>query len=277
MHSALGYGRLGGRSSSMPLILFCHVPKCSGTTVRHYAQASYPLNEFFWLNREQEEIEPFFARVAMQPPSVLANSFVGGHFTLNDVLKYFMPLILTENIEIIFSTSLRDPFERFCSHYEFHLRNPSSYAQSLDLLCAPPASSCQVGIYNSNFGMACRKIYSYYLLPSDLPNSILYTEYFEVGQVKIHICYVANNSPDFLFLSLIHKSRKVCNGSISSSNTLPRLHAMLDASLKQGLKLNTYEASSSYGERYSTELKCRHEWFADDYQLISGLHTKMSI
>jgi len=261
----------------MPLIVFCHVPKCSGTTVRHYAQKAYASNDFFWLNREQEEIEPFFSRVAKQPLNMLSNSFIGGHFTLNDFLTYFMPLIAADNIDIIFSTSLRDPFERFCSHYEFHLRNPSPYAQSLDLLKIPSEVSCQVGIYNSPFGMSCRKIYCYYLLPSNSTNSILHSEFFEVGQAKVHFCYVANNSPDFLFLSLIHKSRKAGNGSISCTNTLSRLHAMLDASLSQELILNAYQASTSYGDKYSTEMSLKKEWFSHDYQLISGLQSKMSL
>lgn len=256
--------------------MFCHVPKCSGTTVRYYAQEAYPSCNFFWLNREEEEIEQFFSRVARQPIEVLSNSFIGGHFTLSDFCKHFLPFIGSDMLDIIFSTSLRDPFERYCSHYEFHLRNPSSYPQSLDLLPTPSELSCQAGIYNTLFGMENRDIYCYYLLPLEYDNTLFCDDHLDLGQVKIHLCYVANSTPDFLFLSLIYRCRAIANGSTSNSHTLTRLRAMLDSSLSQCLKLNAHNAITPYAEKYPTEMHSRHEWFSRDYQLIIDIQSKMN-
>lgn len=256
--------------------MFCHVPKCSGTTVRHYAQAAYPSREFFWLNREEEEIEVFLRRVARQPLEVLSSSFIGGHFTLNEFLVHFLPFIVSEDIDIIFSTSLRDPFERYCSHYEYHLRNPSSYPQPLDLLLKPSELSYQVGIYNTLFGMENRNIYCYYLLPEESDSCFLYSDHLKVGKATLYPCYVTNNLPDFLFLSLIHRSRKLDNDSSSLSQTLTRLHAMLDSSLNQCLKLNAHEATTSYGDKYPTEMHSKHEWFSRDYRLVGDIQSQMT-
>lgn len=259
----------------MSLVVFCHVPKCSGTTVRYYAQAAYPASSFFWLNREQEETELFFARVARQPIEKLDDSFIGGHFSINDFINLFLRRLGTSALDIVFAACIRDPFDRYISHYEYHLRNPSSYAKSLEILALPSEKVCQVGIYNTMFGMANRNIYSYYLLPQDTSDAGQLLDLLEINQVKLYLSIVPSNSPDFLFLNMIHKSLEISGSNASNAQTTPRLRAMLDASLSQGLRLNAHKKDISYAEQYPNELCHKDTWFAADYNIIRSLQSKL--
>jgi hypothetical protein len=123
--------------------------------------------------------------------------------------------------------------------------------------------------------MANRNIYSYYLLPHDATKSDQLPDLLEINQAKLYINIMPSNSPDFLFLDLIHRSIEISGSNASNAQTTPRLLAMLDASLNQGLRLNAGKKDISYADRYPNEFSHKDTWFATDYSLIKSLQSKL--
>lgn len=112
------YYILGIRSKK---ILFDHIPKCGGTSLKAYLSSQYPKWKIF-LIIDQKSIESF---KNMPKDKRLQYDLIQGH-SANKLIDYVHP----DTLKI---TMLRDPIDRIISHYYYVKRTKFHYLHKLVL------------------------------------------------------------------------------------------------------------------------------------------------
>ena len=99
-------------------ILFDHLPKCAGTTVRRYLLTQYPNRAMFWVKPSsvEQSIETFRC---MSEQARSRFRLVGGH----NANRLFDGV----RADAVRLTILREPVDRIVSHYYFVIRDTRNY------------------------------------------------------------------------------------------------------------------------------------------------------
>jgi hypothetical protein len=98
-----------------PLVLFLHIPKTAGTTLRHIIERQYPPDAI--LIQNQPTLHQ--ALQALPPGKADRVSVVMGHLWFGAHALFARPAT--------YLTMLRDPIDRIISHYYFVQRDPQHY------------------------------------------------------------------------------------------------------------------------------------------------------
>jgi hypothetical protein len=128
-----------GFDSCADMIVFHHIPKNAGTSLRAYAEKIIPREVFFWSNEVPINIKGDFgcfeihnfedvynlSRQRLSRDSFIKEiqcvfasiKFMGGHFTYNDFIGFSKFIGIDLNPIHVFI--VRDPFERICSYWEY--------------------------------------------------------------------------------------------------------------------------------------------------------------
>ena len=102
-------------------ILFDHLPKCGGSTLREYLRKHYPQRKTFFTNG----LDPYSSVEKFKQLSQhqrYGYDLILGHLT-NELIAYADP-------ECLKVTVLREPVERIISHYYYAKRSPEHYLYS---------------------------------------------------------------------------------------------------------------------------------------------------
>lgn len=99
------------------IIFYTHIPKTAGTALRDVICNIYPDIYFLWLDKnhttERGIIDDLSTLILGGFPI-----FVGGHFTIKFVDKV-LDAIKIPIVDVLVCSVIRDPFDRFCSYYEY--------------------------------------------------------------------------------------------------------------------------------------------------------------
>ncbi|PIG90647.1 sulfotransferase family 2 domain-containing protein [Gloeocapsopsis sp. IPPAS B-1203] len=113
------------KETKQPIVIYVHIPKTAGTTLRHIVQSQfYPHNIFEFYNLRQQErkgLSKFEQLSEFQKNNI---SFVSGH------IGFGLHSLLTRPCTYI--TILREPVERVVSHY-FYLQNRNAVSKETTL------------------------------------------------------------------------------------------------------------------------------------------------
>jgi len=99
-----------------PLLLFVHIPKASGTTLRHIIQRQYPAGAVY---RTTDPSPAAIAKALRELQNASDVQCVAGH------MEFGLHRYLTRPARYI--TMLRHPVPRLVSHYEFVRRTPDHF------------------------------------------------------------------------------------------------------------------------------------------------------
>ena len=242
------------------IVFYIHIPKCAGTSARGLLSKASNPSSVLWLDLNRETMSSYMRRCHEAIESDPALLFCGGHFTVSDVLAS-MPTIRNRK-DICFCSIVRDPFERFCSHYEYHQRVLYSKAPSYEKTNAD-ALRPQVGIYNTGFGLAGRKYLSYYL--GDPSNHSSVIDSFASTTKMFPCLFTSNFNINLILFELAYHSE--FSGDSRARNELASILPHL-GSIENSTRLNVNPDNTSYSLRYPDEYAERLDWFADDYTIF---------
>lgn len=249
------------------LLVIPHIPKCAGTLVRDLVTSTGDLYPVKWLQSSDQSIESFFRSCADQA-AISENMVIGGHFTLRNAACFIGPMLASSDCAIL--NILRDPFERFCSHYEYHIRTPFLISGQKCVTSAVPSDQLEppmdTGIYRSILAHQSRDIYGYYIgtgpySPRDMRG-------------------IANSLLKYRLISFpIEKLRQACEIALTrmlftSNTSVKPLEQLIDATFFcEGIRLNENPNGGAYAGRYPEEHIIRHIVFAGDYRILNFLYS----
>jgi len=211
-----------------------------------------------WLDRKKEEIPEFFQKVCAEAGTEKP-LFVGGHFRLLEASQYLTNSISPE--DILYCSNLRDPYQRFCSHYEYHLRNPSPFAPSI-AESLESSEACQIGIYASPFGVNGKLNLCYYLGSSN-KDLKPFARFLDLNSTLKPVLTLSPN-PIALLSELINRV------PLERSPLMRKIlfEALLGLASSVPATLNRNPSNEAYREKYPREYEIRRDWFQEDYKII---------
>ena len=128
-----------------------HIPKCAGTFLRDMLTGEnldYPI---LWFDESEESVDDFLDRCILNI-DIYDDIVMGGHVTMRLFERVISQSAAKDIVTLIV---LRDPFDRFCSHYEYHLRKP--FVDLTDEYTGPLDDELYLtGAYKSNLAIINR-------------------------------------------------------------------------------------------------------------------------